>query len=150
MAQDEIKALVERLRDLKSFAMQGIAHILRTGMEAVDALESLLSQLTAKTELAALYATSLAQSEREVDGLKADAENWKGLLEAVTREIDSREYAHARKGAENAPGHSHEKPGVWDWDNGEKAGKQCAWCLTWNNARAAIDAARSRSDKEKP
>lgn len=31
----------------------------------------------------------------------------------------------------NAPGHAHEVPGVWDSDNGDLAGKPCAWCAMW-------------------
>lgn len=26
--------------------------------------------------------------------------------------------------------HSHERPGVWDEDNGELSGQQCEWCET--------------------
>lgn len=54
------------------------------------------------------------------------------------------------RGDGNAPGHCHEIPGIWDSDNGKKAGKQCAWCATWNEAkrvRAAIDAALSSEGK---
>ena len=36
----------------------------------------------------------------------------------------------------NAPGHCHEVPGVWDSDNGELAGKPCAWCAVWAKAVA--------------
>jgi len=36
----------------------------------------------------------------------------------------------------NAPGHGHEIPGIWDSDNGKKAGKPCAWCATWAKAKA--------------
>ncbi len=36
----------------------------------------------------------------------------------------------------NAPGHSHEVPGVWDSDNGDLAGKPCAWCAVWARAVA--------------
>ncbi len=36
----------------------------------------------------------------------------------------------------NAPGHCHEVPGVWDSDNGELAGKPCAWCTVWAKAVA--------------
>lgn len=35
----------------------------------------------------------------------------------------------------NAPGHSHEIPGVWDSDNGELAGMNCAWCAVWKKAK---------------
>ena len=39
-------------------------------------------------------------------------------------------------GTGNAPGHAHEVPGVWDSDNGELAGKPCAWCAMWAEAKA--------------
>ena len=45
----------------------------------------------------------------------------------------------------NAPGHGHEIPGVWDRDNGELAGKPCAWCAVWKKAkelRGAIASAK--------
>lgn len=38
----------------------------------------------------------------------------------------------------NAPGHCHQVPGVWDSDNGKKAGKPCAWCALWAEAKATI------------
>lgn len=31
----------------------------------------------------------------------------------------------------DGPGHCHEQPGIWDSDNGEKAGQPCDWCQTW-------------------
>lgn len=64
-----------------------------------------------------------------------DAASWQSILEAVMREMP-------RRGREdgNAPGHAHFIPGIWDKDNGELAGKECAWCKTWNMARAAIEA----------
>lgn len=41
----------------------------------------------------------------------------------------------------NAPGHSHQRPGIWDDDNlPNKAGKPCSYCLAWSNMRASIDA----------
>lgn len=41
-----------------------------------------------------------------------------------------------------APGHSHDIPGVWDKDigNGDKGGTACEWCATWERARACITA----------
>ncbi|WP_420957527.1 hypothetical protein [Burkholderia gladioli] len=69
-----------------------------------------------------------------------DAQFWRNLLAAMTREIDDGEYGQPWRGTENAPGHAHNVPGVWDADNGSKAGKPCAWCMTWNRARAALAA----------
>jgi hypothetical protein len=41
---------------------------------------------------------------------------------------------------ENAPGHGHVSPGIWNDDssNGAKAGKPCKWCADWNAARQAL------------
>lgn len=55
------------------------------------------------------------------------------ILEAVRREL-SRENRNG-----DAPGHSHQIPGIWDSDNGDRAGKPCAWCLTWKKFTAIID-----------
>jgi hypothetical protein len=37
---------------------------------------------------------------------------------------------------ENAPGHSHAAIGIWDDDNGKKAGTTCDLCLRWNEYAA--------------
>ncbi|WP_141718704.1 hypothetical protein [Burkholderia cenocepacia] len=72
-------------------------------------------------------------------GATSDAAFWRDLLDAVIRESDDGEYTHPWTGPENAPGHAHDIPGVWDTDNrAEIAGKPCSWCLTWNKARAAL------------
>jgi hypothetical protein len=83
MTTDDIKALVKQLREC-SWARATISPELKpqwTGDDAperaADALESLQSQLLAKTALANLYAASLRQSEAEVEGLKVDAERWR-------------------------------------------------------------------------
>jgi len=55
------------------------------------------------------------------------------ILNAVQRELDD--------GGVDAPGHAHTIPGVWDSDNGpKKAGKPCAWCLTWSKFTTLIAA----------
>lgn len=40
----------------------------------------------------------------------------------------------------DAPGHSHQVPGIWDDDasNGENAGKPCEWCAQWDRAKTAL------------
>ena len=49
----------------------------------------------------------------------------RAILEAVWREMDEGD-------GENAPGHGHSRPGIWDDDNKPAIrGKPCAWCLTW-------------------
>lgn len=64
-----------------------------------------------------------------------DAENFRSIIKAIASEI-----SEPGKPDGNAPGHCHDIPGVWDSDNGAKAGKECAWCKTWSLALAAIAA----------
>lgn len=68
----------------------------------------------------------------ERDQLKAEAESLRQVMSAVVAEIPG---AHTSRSG-NAPGHCHSIPGVWDRDNGAKAGKECAWCKLWNYAAA--------------
>lgn len=35
-------------------------------------------------------------------------------------------------------GHAHDVPGVWDWDNGDAAGKPCSWCPAYARLLAAV------------
>ncbi|AKL13306.1 TPA: DUF551 domain-containing protein [Kluyvera intermedia] len=44
------------------------------------------------------------------------------------------------------PGHSHDIPGVWDSDNGEKANKPCAQCAMWSKLHDMLAAAPVASD----
>lgn len=50
--------------------------------------------------------------------------------------IINRHPKHHRDG--NAPGHGHKVAGVWDDDNGDKAGTPCEWCGVWNGAAAVV------------
>lgn len=58
------------------------------------------------------------------------------LLSLVVGEIGKRAGSNG-----NAPGHGHSVTGVWDSDNGELAGKPCAWCAIWNEARELVGGA---------
>ena len=68
--------------------------------------------------------------ERVNAELKAENEALRGVMSAVVSEIPGARISRAG----NAPGHCHSIPGVWDEDNGSKAGKECAWCKVWNYA----------------
>lgn len=66
------------------------------------------------------------------------------LLADVVRQLDrDNDYG-------NAPGHGHARPGIWDDDNGELAGKPCAWCALWNRAKASLDTATNRQPPAAP
>jgi hypothetical protein len=73
----------------------------------------------------------------ECERLRADAGRWHDLLSRTVAELD--DFPRIRRRT-NAPGHGHSRPGVWDDDNGSKAGKPCAWCSLWNEARSALAA----------
>lgn len=68
--------------------------------------------------------------ERVNAELRAECESLREIMSLVTSEIPHSK--SVRPG--NAPGHCHSVPGVWDEDNGAKAGKECAWCKVWNAA----------------
>ncbi|MDE1179444.1 hypothetical protein [Paraburkholderia sp.] len=76
---------------------------------------------------------------------KRDADTWRNLLALLIREIPQR---HWRPESQNAPGHGHSRPGIWDGDNGALSGTQCAWCAVWNEARSAL-AATAQDEGEK-
>ncbi|MBR8471214.1 MULTISPECIES: hypothetical protein [Burkholderia] len=108
--QDKIRFMATRLRAMD----------LTTCAEAADAIDLLLAEVEA------------AAAD------KRDATAFRDLMAKVIREINHGEYNHPYRGIENAPMHGHEVPGIWDSDNGAKAGTPCAWCATWNAARAAL------------
>ena len=71
----------------------------------------------------------LERLRAEVEALRAGAVKWREVVPMLLDELGAEDY---RPG--NAPGHCHDVPGVWDGDNGDLAGKPCAWCATWNAA----------------
>lgn len=75
-----------------------------------------------------------------------EREEFRELLAQVVEQLDERWNPHGG----NAPGHGHERPGIWDDDNGELAGKPCAWCALWNRAKASLDAATNRQPPTEP
>jgi hypothetical protein len=58
---------------------------------------------------------------------------WRSVFTAVVDELGRDEGSTG-----DAPGHSHDVPGIWDRDNGERAGKTCAWCLLWKSAKQLV------------
>ena len=85
--------------------------------------------------LAAAVGAAKAAPAQPTQAVERDG-MWPKLLEAVLRELPKK-----RPGNDgNAPGHCHSIPGIWDSDNGARAGTECAWCLAWNAATAAIAA----------
>lgn len=66
----------------------------------------------------------------------AERKKWEPVIAGVMREVPW-QLKSSKKG--NAPGHAHEVVGIWDSDNGELAGTQCAWCKAWNTALNIIE-----------
>ncbi|WP_148037888.1 hypothetical protein [Burkholderia pseudomallei] len=119
--QDKMRALVSETRHMADIAIElGWNGCAEHFTECADAIDLLLA---------------------EVEAAAADKRNalaFRDLMAAVIRNINQGEYNRPYRGIENAPDHAHDMPGIWDSDNGSKAGTQCAWCATWNAARAAL------------
>ncbi|WP_148038363.1 hypothetical protein [Burkholderia pseudomallei] len=119
--QDKMRALVSETRHMADIAIElGWNGCAEHFTECADAIDLLLA---------------------EVEAAAADKRNalaFRDLMAAVIRNINQGEYNRPYRGIENAPDHAHDMPGIWDSDNGAKAGTQCAWCATWNAARAAL------------
>jgi len=82
----------------------------------------------------------------ERDRLQAENAELVGLMRQVLIE-------HPRRGSRadgNGPGHGHRVPGVWDEDNGELAGKPCAWCSICNAAKGIVERHEQAMTKEQP
>ncbi|MGV4659097.1 hypothetical protein [Burkholderia pseudomallei] len=119
--QNKMRALVSETRHMADIAVElGWNGCAEHFTECADAIDLLLA---------------------EVEAAAADKRNalaFRDLMAAVIRNINHGEYNRPYRGIENAPDHAHDMPGIWDSDNGAKAGTQCAWCATWNAARAAL------------
>ena len=59
-----------------------------------------------------------------------DEQRLRELARAVFNKLD--------EGDGEAPGHTHSRKGIWDNDNGAKAGTTCQWCQLWNDFGAAL------------
>ncbi|WP_210015054.1 hypothetical protein [Pseudomonas palmensis] len=68
----------------------------------------------------------------ERDQLKTENERLVSAIQAVINEVPSR----VTRNDGNAPGHCHAVPGIWDEDNGDRAGTECGWCKVWAAAVA--------------
>lgn len=82
--------------------------------------------------IAACNPSNVRQLIARIRELEARQTRWREVVDAVIREVPNNYRSNFEGG--NAPGHGHEVPGVWDSDNGAKAGTKCAWCLAWNAA----------------
>lgn len=84
-----------------------------------------------------VYATMLAAAPDAPVTLADEAARLRGILVELVRQFDRKNHGTRRV---DAPGHSHEVPGIWDSDNGALAGKPCALCAVWREACAVHDA----------
>ena len=77
---------------------------------------------------------------RSADALAARLERAeKALAEFFAATDEANPYSECRSNPN--PHHSHEKRGVWDWDNGPKANTPCRECAAWDKLRSLARAA---------
>lgn len=79
---------------------------------------------------------------REVEALEAKLAAVREALAVVLRGDPDRRPWPGDRG--NAPGHAHQIAGVWDDDNGDRAGTPCEWCAAWHAALAILDGEPAR------
>lgn len=162
---EKMKALAAKLRKYT-----GSGFVVDDATEAADAIDTLLAALESSDQRRkeAVLDAEKARDERNRIHVKLNAEwiektadlraaleaaaadkrdalQFHDLLDAVIREIERGKYDRPYRGIENAPDHGHAVPGIWDPDNGAKAGTQCAWCATWNAARLALSQRQEES-----
>jgi hypothetical protein len=107
-------------------------------LELIAENERLRADLSGEMDHARDFNIEHEELKHERDQLKAENDRFRELMAAVAREKPrSLSYPPG-----NAPGHSHAIPGVWDSDNGDKAGTECGWCKVWNAAMAMAKEAR--------
>lgn len=76
-----------------------------------------------------------AANPETIRTLLADYDRMRDALVAVVHQLDGR---RASRSDDDAPGHSHQVSGIWDSDNGDLAGKPCAWCALWREVKALV------------
>lgn len=88
-----------------------------------DKLQICAERLSAQANLIEYQAKKIEQQDKEIQRLR----------ELITLLVEN---LHEDDDGPDAPGHSHEIPGIWDEDNGELSGKACQWCEIWGQALA--------------
>lgn len=68
---------------------------------------------------------------KAIEAVCARVEYLEGMIVRLNQSWDGK-----RKKEQGSPNHGHEIPGIWDRDNGAKAGKPCAECALYDEARA--------------
>lgn len=139
MTNEELKALALAANKSRATFGAGIPHreAFRNAATPAAVLgliadnESLTKNYKSLCDSVAHLNDAATSASDEVARLKAECEGLRKVMACVVNEVPR--YTH-RDG--NAPGHCHSVPGIWDGDNGAKAGTECGWCKVWNAAVA--------------
>jgi hypothetical protein len=106
--------------------------------DAIDAIDAVIAIAT--TDELAILLTERAEMKARIAALE-------GHLNKIFSHFDADIWGCS---TENAPGHGHQSPGIWDDDssNGDNAGKPCGWCAQWNTARQALASGLTKRQEE--
>jgi hypothetical protein len=123
--------LRERFEELKDM-LDEAGHPLcnENGNLVRNALQSLIEERDRLRATPAPGAPGQEAAAVQAVGAEAQDVAIRGLLCRLVDQLGERD-----SGNGNAPGHGHDVPGVWDSDNGAKAGTACAWCALWAEAK---------------
>lgn len=89
----------------------------------------------AKQDCEAMEASSAEWRQKMFAARKRAREAETLLLELVKALVDDPAGMEAMGPPSNFPMHSHPIPGIWDWDNGDKAHTVCVKCALWTLVR---------------
>lgn len=87
------------------------------------------------------YVRTLTEAAGTITDLRAEVVILRHALGGIFAYFDG------KRECQQAPGHCHDVPGIWDIDNDPSiAGKSCDWCAHWNAARAALTQTKDTTD----
>jgi len=92
--------------------------------------DAMLKEALGEETFSRLWGPPLEALGRFMDRLRGERDEAVGALKACVDHLSEWESGGGSPRG-NAPGHAHEQTGIWDDDNGAKAGTTCEWCATW-------------------
>jgi hypothetical protein len=93
-----------------------------------EAIAELVAMIPSEDQEIKVAEDRIATLEQQLADAQKDADKYRRHVNLIVSE-------NSMPGSRgSAPGHGHTIKGIWDSDNGAKAGKTCAWCAIWHDA----------------
>lgn len=98
-----------------------------------DMVAQLRAEIEAQVEANKRLAAAAQKAMREASERDEEITRLRDVVEPLVKVVRALD-----RPGKDAPGHCHRVRGIWDADNGAKAGAACEWCADWEAARTAI------------